>query len=120
MVARPVLSELDVNAIVGALDERTQRLAVTYVRLREQPESTDRETAIGFTEDAIRDALRARLVVVEAAEEDMPDNATVRHAEHEEPLPSICSLCEAEMTYFLRYGYERPTEPELRALYGDR
>ena len=78
MVQTVTLSEMDINAIGAALDERSARLSRELKRLRTQPESMNRDYAIGCNEDAVRDTIRARLRILAAVEEpEYPDDMTV-------------------------------------------
>ena len=78
MVAKLLIDELMANAIMGALDERQQRLAENFVRLNEQPSSASRDEALDITRSALRHGALARLAVTKAVEEavDYPDEAT--------------------------------------------
>ena len=77
MVQTVTLSEMDINAIGAALDERSTRLSRELVRLRSQPESLSRDYAIGCNTDAIRDTIRARLRILAAVEEpEYPEDMT--------------------------------------------
>jgi hypothetical protein len=107
MVARPILNELDVNAIVGALDERTERLAVTVARLQAQPTSDARTEALDNTYCSLRDAVRAKLKVIDAAEHDYPGETTYESVFVDEP-PKV-PMFEGMGDY---------TEPELREQFG--
>ena len=87
------LAELQVNATVAALQDRSNHLAATLVRLKAQPKSPSRDFAIETTEQAIRDCITAFLAFSAA----MPD------PEYPE-----------DMTV------ERMTESETRWMWGDR
>lgn len=73
MVARLTLSELELNAIGAALDERSQRLSRAMVTLRQQPESPSREYALDCNRMALQQTIRTRLVIAAAIEEPDPE-----------------------------------------------
>jgi hypothetical protein len=64
------LSEVDINAIGAALDERSKRLAHEYARLVAQPESQDRNFALDCNRDAHRATVRVNLLLASALMED--------------------------------------------------
>jgi hypothetical protein len=81
MVARITLSELDLNAIGAALDERTQRLSDELSWLGRLSKTTDRDFAIACNQDALRDTVRVRLIIaaaIEEPDEEHPPAATIR------------------------------------------
>ena len=96
MIARPLLTTLELNAIGAALNERTIRLGANLIRLQEMPASRSRDEAIEATEDGIRDAIRAMTILEDAAT-----------AEEEPSAPMF-------------EGMGDYTEAELRSHWGDR
>lgn len=64
------LTELDINAIGAALDQRNRSLVRAHARLICQPESQDRDFAIECSQEALRDLVRVRLLLASAVMED--------------------------------------------------
>jgi len=94
MIARPILSTIEVNAIGAALNERIVRLETELVRLEEQPETPSRDEAIDYVTMAVRHAIHAQHVIEDAC------------TAEDDPLDEVSVAVWAES--------------ELRAAYGDR
>jgi hypothetical protein len=71
-MVRVTLTELDINAIGGALLERRLLLSHEIERLVTQPKSPSRDFAIDCNADALRDIVRVQLIIAAALEEDEP------------------------------------------------
>jgi hypothetical protein len=63
------LSELDINAIGAALDERSQRITVELEWLRKMSQTSSRDYAIDCNLMALRHIASARLAILAAVEE---------------------------------------------------
>lgn len=80
------LTVQDSNAIGAALAERRVRLANELERLRKQPASSNREYAIECNEEALRDTVRATLLVSAAHDDpEYPEDMTFSAIATEDP-----------------------------------
>jgi hypothetical protein len=71
------LTELDINAIGGALIERSAVLSSEIARLITEPKTPSRDFAIDCNADALRDIVRVQLIIAAALEEpEYPPTAT--------------------------------------------
>lgn len=69
--------ELELNAVLAALDDRISAMSNTLMTLAVHPESRSREFAIECSRDALRDATRAQLKIADALPDvDYPEDAT--------------------------------------------